>query len=161
MRVFYKFIILLAVCFSLACAEKPKPATPLETLKAYTRAIKRKDTTEMKLLLSSASIKMAEQEARAQNRPLDDIVKNETLFSQTQTSLNFRYEKIDGERATIEVENSFGSWDTVPFVKEDGAWKIDKQAIADRMVEQIEEEQNKKFDEENKKFNDLINQGKK
>jgi len=155
MRVFYKFIILLACCFSFAsCAENQKTAMPLETLKAYTRAIKRKDTTEMKLLLSSASIKMAEQEARAQNRPLDDIVKNETLFSQTQTSLNFRNEKIDGERATIEVENSFGSWDTVPFVKEDGAWKIDKQAIVDRMAEQIEEEQNKKF-------NELINQGKK
>jgi hypothetical protein len=160
MRVFYNFVILLACCFPLACAENSKPATPLDTLKAYTRAIKRKDTTEMKMLLSSASIKMAEQEARAQNRPLDDIVKNETLFSQTQTQLKLRNEKIDGARATIEVENSFGSWDTVPFVKEDGAWKIDKQAIADRMVEEIEE-RDKKFDEENKKFNDLINQGRK
>ncbi len=160
MRVSYKFMILLACCFPLACAEKQKPATPLETLKAYTRAIKRKDTNEMKLMLSSASIKMAQQEASAQNRPLDDIIKNETLFSQTQKSLNFRNEKIDGERATIEVENSFGSWDTVPFLKEDGTWKIDKQAIADRMVEEIEE-RDKKFEEENKKFNDLINQDRK
>lgn len=153
MRFFYKFIIFFAVCFSLACAENRKPATPLETLKAYTQAIKRKDTTEMKLLLSSASIKMAEQEARAQNRNLDDVVKDETLFSQTQRTLNFRHEKIDGERASIEVENSYGIWDTVPFVREDGAWKIDKQAIADKMLEQ-----NEKGD---KGLDDIINQGRK
>jgi hypothetical protein len=48
----------------------------------------------------------------------------------------------------------------VPFLKEDGTWKIDKQAIADRMVEEIEE-RDKKFEEENKKFNDLINQDRK
>ncbi len=146
MRVYFKFVVLILTGLSIACANESKPSTPLETLKAYTQAIKRKDTTEMKILLSDASIKMAEQEAKAQNRPLDDIVKNEPLFGESQTQLRFRNEKIEGERATIEVENSFGSWDTVPFVRESGAWKLDKQGIADQMMRQIEEE-NKKFDE--------------
>lgn len=152
MRVYFKFASLAFAAFLAACAGDAKPATPLETLKAYTTAIKRKDTTEMKLLLSSASIKMAEQEARAQGRPLDDIVKNETLFGETQTQLKFRNERIDGDRATIEVENSFKTWDTVPFVKEDGAWKLDKQGIADQMMQQIEQD--------NRKFDDILNQGK-
>ncbi len=87
----------------------------------------------MKLLLSDASKKMAEQEAKAQNVTLDDIVKRDTLFSESQSTLRFRNEKIEGDKATIEVENSFGSFDTVPFVKEEGAWKIDKQGFANQM----------------------------
>lgn len=151
MRAYFKFLVLISAGLMFACSGGVKPSTPLETLKAYTQAIKRKDTTEMKVLLSGASIKMAEQEARAQNRSLDEIVKNETLFNETQTQLKFRNEKIDGERATIEVENSFGTWDTVPFVREDGAWKIDKKNLADKMLEQN--------DEDNKKLDDIINQG--
>ncbi len=148
MRVYFKFVILIFTVLSSSCASESKPSTPLETLQAYTRAIKRKDTTEMKLLLSDASLKMAEQEAKAQGRPLDEIVKNETLFNESQTELKYRNEKIDGERGSIEVKNSFGMWNTVPFVREEGAWKIDKQAAADDIIKQVEEE-NKRFDEKN------------
>lgn len=148
MRLFSKFLILLLASVLFACSEPSKPSTPLETLKSYTQAIKKKDTTQMKLLLSDASIKMAQQEAKAQNMTLDDVVKNETLFSENQRQLKFRNEKIDGDRATIEVENSFGSWDTVPFVREEGAWKIDKQGVADKILQEIEEK-NKQQDEIN------------
>ena len=47
-----------------ACARQPTPATPLETLKTYVAAIKKKDTTTMKLLLSDATIKMHQQAAK-------------------------------------------------------------------------------------------------
>lgn len=142
--------MILAV-FLVACAEDEKPSTPLETLKAYTTAIKKKDTTTMKLLLSNASIKMAEQEAKAQNVTLDEIVKREDLFRETQKSVEFRNEKIDGERATIEMKDSFNSWSTVPFVREDGIWKIDKQSVANQMMLDVEQE--------NKRLDDIINQG--
>ncbi len=139
MRFYSKFIILLLTGVLFACGENRKLSTPLETLKAYTQAIKKKDTTAMKLLLSGASLKMAEQEARAQNRTVDDVVQNETLFNENQTELKFRNEKVEGDKATIEVKNSFGSWDTVPFVREEGVWKIDKQTIANQMLQQNEE----------------------
>ncbi len=139
MRFYSKFIILLLTGVLFACGENRKLSTPLETLKAYTQAIKKKDTTAMKLLLSDASLKMAEQEARAQNRTLDDVVKNETFFNENQTELKFRNEKVEGDKATIEVKNSFGSWDTLPFVREEGVWKIDKQTIANQMLQQNEE----------------------
>ncbi len=148
MRLFSKFLILLLASVLFACAEQSKLSTPLETLKSYTQAIKRKDTTQMKLLLSNASIKMSAQEAKAQGRTLDDVVKNETLFNETQSQLKFRNEKIDGDKATIEVENSFGSFDTVPFVREEGAWKIDKQAVANQILQEVEEE-NRRQDEKN------------
>jgi hypothetical protein len=34
-----------------------------------------------------------------------------------------RKEKIDGDKATLEVKNEDGEWVVVPFVKENGEWK--------------------------------------
>jgi hypothetical protein len=152
MQFYTKILITFLLAGSLfACAEDEKPSTPLETLKAYTAAIKKKDTTTMKLLLSEASKKMAEQEAKAQNVTLDEVVKRETLFSENQSTVEFRNEKIEGERATIEMKDSFNSWNTVPFVREEGVWKIDKQGIANQMMRDLEQE--------NKRLDDIINQG--
>ena len=145
-----KFAIILLTGFLFACGGQSKLSTPLETLKAYTQAIKKKDTTAMKLLLSDASIKMAEQEARAQNRTLDDVVKNETLFGENQKQLKFRNEKIDGERATIEMMDSFDSWSVVQFVREEGVWKIDKQGFANQMMQE--------FERKNEELDNMINQ---
>ncbi len=148
---FYNFIlVLLTVSIFAACANNPKLVTPLDTLKTYTQAIKKNDIQMMKSLLSDASLKMAEQEAASQNVPLDDVIKRETLFHEAQTSLKFRNEKIEDAKATIEVENAFGSWDIVYFVKENGIWKIDKQGTANQMLQQM--------DEQNKKLDSIINQ---
>ena len=124
----------------LACSSgDEKPDTPIETFKTYTKAIKQKDITTMKLLLSDATMKMNETEAQARGIPVDDVVKNETLFNENQKTVKWRNEKITGETATLEVENAFGSWETVPFVKEGGVWKIDKKGYADRMLQDIEQ----------------------
>ena len=149
MRFWSKILLFTVSLFLLSCAEEP--STPLKTFKAYTKAIKQKDTTTMKLLLSEASIKMHKQEAEAQNVTLDDIVKRETLFTEDQKSVKHRNEKIEGDKATLEVENSFGAWETIPFVKEDGVWKIDKQGFANQIFQQTEED--------NKRLDDIINRG--
>jgi hypothetical protein len=152
MRFFLQIIITFLAGLLFACAGDEKPLTPLETLKAYTTAIKKKDTTTMKLLLSDASIKMAEQEARAQNVQLDEIVKKETLFKENQNTVEFRNEKIEGDRATIEMKNSFDLWNTVLFIREEGIWKIDKQGLANQMIME--------FERKNKELDDIINQEK-
>ena len=102
----------------------------------------------MKALLSQGSIKMAQDEAKAQNVPVDEIILRETLFSADQKTLKFRHEKIDGETATIEVENNFGGFDRIPFVKENGNWKIAKDKFADEFQKRVEEEQKKAFGDE-------------
>lgn len=114
------------------------PATPIETFKTYSKAIKNNDITTMKLLLSSNTIKMHELEAQAQGLTVDDIVKRETLIGQNQKTVKLRNEKIDGDKATLEVENSIGQWETIPFVLEEGVWKIDKKGFAQRMMEEAE-----------------------
>lgn len=106
----------------------------------------------MKLLLSADTIKMLEQEAKSQGETVDDIVKRETLFSESQKTVEFRNEKIDGAKATLEIKNSFGTWETVPFVLEEDQWKIDKKGYADRLMQDIQQQQDAAFD-------DLMKQG--
>ena len=91
----------------------------------------------MKALLSEGSIKMHENEAKAQNVSLDEIILRETLFTSDQKTLKIRNEKIDGDNATIEVETAPDLFDRVPFVKENGIWKIAKDKFADEIQKQV------------------------
>ena len=149
MRVWGTFLVVFVVIAGFSACGGSKELSPVDTLKEYVKAMKKKDTTSMKLLLSNATMKMHEQEAKAQGTTVDEIVKRETLFTADQTTVNYRNEKIDGDKATVEVKNSYGSWETVPFVREDGQWKIDKAGYADQMIKQM--------DDANRRLDDLIN----
>ncbi|MGI8811038.1 MAG: hypothetical protein ACR2IH_00735 [Pyrinomonadaceae bacterium] len=135
---------------SLSCESETKPASPLETFQTYTKAMKQKDTTTMKLLLSSESIKMHEQEAKARGLTLDDVVKSQTLVGEDQKTVEFRNEKIDGDKSTLEVKTQ-GAWVTVPFIREDSVWKIDEKAYTDNMMQDMEQSDHK--------IDELINRG--
>ena len=135
----------------VSCKSEQKRETPLDTLRAYTDAIKKKDTATMKSLLSKGSIKMAQDEAKSKKVPVDEIIQNETLFSSDQRVVEFRNQKIEGDNATIEVKISVGSFDRIPFIKEDGTWKIAR--------EKYLEEQLKQADEDSKKVDEGINKG--
>ncbi|CAN5364032.1 hypothetical protein BH10ACI2_BH10ACI2_06650 [soil metagenome] len=148
MRIWSRILIVSIALFIVSCGEQ-KPATPTETFQTYAKAIKKKDITTMKLLLSNATIKMHEQEAKAQGTTVDDIVKRETLFTESQKKVEYRNEKIDGDKASLEVKNSYDVWENLPFVREDGVWKIDKKSFADQMI--------KDMDENNRKLDELIN----
>ena len=142
----------IALTVSACSNSAPQPKTPLETLQAYAGAFKKKDYTTMKLLLSDATIKMHQQAAKDQGVTLDDIVERETLFPPEQKTAEFRNQKIDGDKATIEMKNSSGIWDTINFVREEGVWKLDKQSFANETIEQNEQK--------NQALDELINQGK-
>jgi len=155
MRFYTKFLVfMLIAAFAFGCSSSPaekKNQTPLETLKAYGNAYKKKDMTAMKLLLSQESLKMHEREAKAQNVTVDDIVRRETLFSENQKSAEFRNERIDGDKATIEMKDSSGIWNTIYFVREDGTWKIDRKGFAEQIQQDAQQS--------DRKLDDVINQG--
>ena len=152
MRFYSEFIIFILLASSFACSSaKPKLLTPLETLKAYGNAFKKKDTTTMKRLLSQETLKIHEQEAKAQNINVDDVVKRDSLFAENQTTAEFRNEITEDDKATIEMKDSMGIWNKIHFIKEDGVWKIDRRSLIDE-VEKISEESNDKLDQ-------IINQG--
>jgi hypothetical protein len=146
MFVWSRITITVILAGLLAACGQPPVASPIDTFKTYTKAIKQKDITTMKLLLSDETIKMHEKEAKSQGITVDDIVKRETIFTENQKTVEYRNEKIDGNKATLEIKNMYGKWETLPFVFEDGAWKIDKVTYANTIQAEIEE-QNRKMDE--------------
>ena len=148
MRILLVFTSILLVATMLTACGSDAPSTPVETFKTYVKAIKAKDTKAMKVLLSDASLKMHDQEAKAQNISVDEIINRETLLAEGQRNVEYRNEKIDGDKATLQVKSG-GFWQTIPFVREDGVWKIDKQGVADQMLQDM--------DESNRKLNEMIN----
>jgi hypothetical protein len=153
MRVTRTILIFTAFLVLVSCAGKGEPASPKKTFETYMKAVAKKDITTMKLLLSAESIKMHEQEAKSQGLTVDDIVKQETLFSEGQKVVKVRDEKIDGGRATLEyqVSSDQDRWETIPFLFEDGQWKIDKKGYLDRMMQEIEQH--------NQQIDNMINEG--
>lgn len=148
---FAKSLVFLLPLLLAACGERA-PSTPVETFKTYIKASKNKDTRAMKALLSSATLKMHEQQAKAQNVSIDEVIKRETLLGESQTAVDYKDEKIEGDRATLQYKNSFGSWETMPFIKENGEWKIDKQGYADQLM--------RDFEDSDKRIDEVINSSK-
>ena len=144
MRIWSRIMVFLLAALAFACGE-PRPASPVETFKTYTKAARNKDYTTMKLLLSDATLKMHEEQAKAQGTDVDEIIKRETLLGENQRTAEYRDEKIDGDRATLKFKNGSGAWEILPFVREDGVWKIDKKGYADQMMREIEEQQKQAF----------------
>ncbi len=138
MHIWSRILIFSLVAGLWACGAQ-KPVTPRKTFETYIRALQQKDYTTMKLLLSDGTITMHEKEAKAQGVTVDDIVKREMLFSDGQKMVELRDEKIDGDKATLQVKTSYGSWETLPFVREDGVWKIDKLGYANQMILESED----------------------
>jgi hypothetical protein len=110
---------------SLACS-KLGGASPTTTLKAFYEATQKKDAEAIKKTLSKGTLEMLEGFAKAQGKSLDESLKS-GLASDTSSGKmpETRNEKIDGDKATLEVKNDkTGQWESVPFVKEDSDWKI-------------------------------------
>jgi hypothetical protein len=42
--------------------------------------------------------------------------------------------------------NAYSMWQKVPFVRENGVWKIDNQGFAEQMIQEVEQRNKEKFD---------------
>ncbi|MEZ5307215.1 MAG: nuclear transport factor 2 family protein [Pyrinomonadaceae bacterium] len=159
MRLALITISALLVSLLIGCGGGAKEVSPLETLQKYVEAVKKKDTTQMKLLLSEATLKLHTDQAKAQNTTVDEIVKRETLFPPDQRVFSYKNVKVEGDKATIDVKNNFGSWDQIFLVRESGVWKIDKKGTAEQMIEKIESDVDsldEQMDAERKKTEELL-----
>ena len=131
-------VLIVGVITAVSCGPRVA-ATPTETFKTYVRASQKKDAAAMKVLLSDATIRMYEQEAEAQKTKVEDVLMRESFIGEGQRTVEYRNEKVDGDKATLEYKTSYGMWNIVGFVREDGDWKIDKQAALDRMLQDMDE----------------------
>jgi predicted small secreted protein len=118
---------LLAV--SLACRSQETTGagdSPTNAYKALYTAVKSKDTEAIKRQLTKKTIEFGVFASQKNNTPLEKVYENgftATTFSETLP--NIRDERVNGDMGAVEVWNSKDSrWEDLPFIKEDGAWKL-------------------------------------
>jgi outer membrane biogenesis lipoprotein LolB len=132
------FISLLIVGCSGA-ATVSSVVSPTDTLKNFIEASKKKDVAAIKKTLSKGSLELAEESAKKQNITVDE------LFSRDNTAMpgeipEIRNERIEGDAASVEVKDLTDGYDTIPFVKEEGAWKIAFDKYQQTMMEKMRQE---------------------
>jgi hypothetical protein len=127
------FALSLCVLAMLAC--KLGSSSPTATFKAFFEAQKKSDVTAIKKTLSKASLALLEKAAKAQNKTLDAAITEAFAGgSKTEQLPESRNEKIDGDNATLEIQDTdTKKWETMYFVKEDGNWKV----ALDRTMEEL------------------------
>ena len=140
----YKIIIFVALAaFFTACQAAQKTMSPTETMKALNEASKTKDIETTKKLVSRSTLVLLEKSAKEQNTTIDELLKkdNGAPFQELPETRN---EKITGDAATVEVKDTAtNNWEILPFVKEDGIWKIALDKFLDDIMKRANEEMNK------------------
>ncbi|HUQ31429.1 MAG TPA: hypothetical protein VM095_04880 [Pyrinomonadaceae bacterium] len=116
------FVVALAALALVAAACSKAGSSPTATAKAFYDATKAKDVAGMKNSLSKGSLAMMESFAKMDKKSLDDFLKEPQ--STPPGTFEARNEVITGDTATLELKDEKGKWDKIPFVKENGQWKI-------------------------------------
>ncbi len=128
---------LALVVFAIAACNLSS-SSPTKTFKAFFDAQKKKDVEAMKKTLSKSSIAMIEKSAKEQNKTVDKALTEGFETSKTDKMPETRNEKIDGDNATLEVQNDeTKKWDKVYFVKEDSEWKIALDKTVEEMLKSL------------------------
>lgn len=133
MRIILSISLLLAAVFlSVACGggkdntTTASSGTPTEAYKRLYDAVKAKNTDEIKSLMSKRSQDLAQMSAQRQNVAIEKVFENGFTATTFSPSLpEMRDERIKGAYGALEVWNSRDSlWEDLPFVLEDGQWKM-------------------------------------
>lgn len=129
------FAALIALALVVMACNKAG-SSPTATYKAFYDAVKAKDAQAMKNTLSKNSIAMLEGFAKMGGKSLDESLKEDNSSKQA-PSAETRNEKITGDTATLEVKDENGKWQPLPFVKENGQWKIAMDQAFEKAMQQM------------------------
>jgi len=138
MKIYKILLVAFIACAMVGCTQIQnlvQPKSPTRTMKNFVEATQKKDVEGVKKTLSSGSLKMMEGLAKIQGKTLDETIKeSDAGESEYKQVPEMRNEKIEGDKATLEVKNEKTSeWDTLYFVKESDEWKI----ALDKSLEEI------------------------
>jgi len=100
--------------------------SPTGAYKRLYAAVKAKDPEAIKAVMSKKSIDFAKMAAGQQNKPVEKVLENGFTGTTFADSLpQIRDERIDGDMGAVEVHNDKeNKWEDLPFIREDGAWKL-------------------------------------
>lgn len=144
MKIYQTLIVALAAFLITSCSgapSAPQVASPTDTLKIYIEASKKKDVETLRKSLSRGSLELAEKSAKMQNTTVDELFKRDNMAALDEIP-EIRNERIEGDTASVEVKDFTSGYDTIPFVKEDGAWKISFDKYQQAMMEKMRQEMN-------------------
>jgi hypothetical protein len=128
----------LAVIFTVSACSLLSGSTPTATFKAFYEASKKKDVAGMKKTLSKGTLDMFDKLAKEQNKTTDEMLKEVDKDDKSDKMPETRNEKITGDTATLEVKNDkTNKWDPLPFVKENGEWKIALDKFLEDMMKSL------------------------
>jgi hypothetical protein len=118
--------------------------SPKDVLKALNTAAKQKNVAEIKRHLSQGTLRVLDKTAEEAGKTSDQILTEEggAPFS---VLPEMREEKIEGETATVEVQNMLDKkeYEKIPFVREAGAWKVALDVYMDDLERRITEDMKK------------------
>jgi hypothetical protein len=130
----------LAVVFTVSACSLLGGSTPTATFKSFYDASKKKDVPAMKKSLSKGTLDMFDKIAKEQNKTTDEMLKDIDKDDKSEKMPETRNEKINGDTATLEVKNDkTNKWDSLPFVKENGNWKIALDKFLEDMMKNLGE----------------------
>jgi len=121
--------LVLVVLGAIACSSGS--STPTEAVKTLYRAIDKKDVGALKSVMPKAVLEDFEKEAKAKNKTVDDLIKDD-LFKDLKPGTFNRKPDIrehlsdDGKTATVEIQDDIET-KKVRLVKEDDGWKVRKE----------------------------------
>lgn len=128
----------LILVFAVTACSLLNSSSPTATFKAFFEASKKKDSAAMKKTLSKGTVDMFEKLAKEQNKSFDEMLKGIDKDGKDEKMPETRNEKITGDTATLEVKNEkTEKWDTLPFVKENGEWKIALDKFIENMIKDL------------------------
>ncbi len=136
-------IALVCAFFIAGCNPASQTKSPTETLKVLNEASKKKDTATIKSLVSKGTLNLLEKNAKTENKTVDEILLKDN-GAPFQDLPETRNEVITGDTATVDVKNTVtGEFQQVPFVKEEGVWKVALDKALEDVMKKMREEMNK------------------
>jgi len=113
--------------------------SPSETLKALSEASRNKDVQGIKRYLSKGTLARLDMAANEQKKSTDELLAEDDGAPFPQMP-QLGKEEIQGDTATVEVLNTESKqFEKMPFVKEDGQWKVAIDVYLDNLDAAMEE----------------------
>lgn len=115
-----------SIANSATVCKPPADDTPTDAYKRLYAAVKARDIEGIKKAISKGTMGLAQSASQMQKKPIERVLENgftATTFSETLPEI--RDERISECMGAVEVWNSKESkWEDLPFVAEDGTWKL-------------------------------------
>jgi len=130
-RIILGIIFLTSASILISCGSTSSNSgsgenSPTGAYKRLYAAVKAKDTEAIKTVVTKKTLDFAQMLSAQQKKPVEQVLENGFTATTFSPSLpQIRDERIKDNMGAVEVFNSKDSrWEDLPFINEDGSWKL-------------------------------------